>query len=156
MSSNTAVGSNLMNQLFTSNLLVGKKTVSYDQTIASNDATSYVIGYNPNDFIYTKVDSSVMPTDCNTNTVWDLKNPVQDATCDKTSVTNKDKGMFCYQRELCKNQYFAQEVMSLTDGHNDASARYLDIATQTNFQAISVANLTVGVALMLYTMFSYW
>lgn len=156
MSSNGAVGSNLMDTLFNSDLLIGKKTVSYDRTIASNDAADYVVGYNPGDFFYTTVDPSIMPTDCATNPAWGLKDITQDTTCDKNPISGKDKGQFCYQRELCKNQQLSQTVMSVTNGHNEANVRYLDIATQTNFQTISVANLTVGVVLMLYTMFSYW
>lgn len=155
MSTNT-LGSNLMNNLFDSDLIIGKKTVSYDQTITTNDASDYIVGYNPNDFFYKTVNPTIMPNDCTTNLDWKITDSTQDTICSKTSVTNDDSGKFCYQRELCKNKYFSEKMMEITDKHSNSNIRYLDISTQTNFQAISVANLSIGIALMLYTMFSYW
>ena len=154
--SNNTVGSNLMDNLFNSDLIIGKKTVSYDKTITSNDVSDYVVGYNPSDFFYTTVDPNIMPKDCTTNPVWNLRDSSQDTTCSETPVTNNDSGKFCYQRELCKNQYFSEKMMQITDKHSSSNIRYLDVSTQTNYQTISVANLSVGIALMLYTMFVYW
>lgn len=151
-----SVGSQFMDKLFNSDLVIGKKTVSYDQTITANDSADYVVGYNPTDFFYVNVDSSIMPNNCDKNAKWKLDDVAQDSKCDTTPDINNDNGLFCYQRELCKNQQYSQKMMSVTDKHSGSNIRYLDIATQTNFQAISVANLTIGVSLMIYTMFSYW
>ena len=145
-----------MNSLFNSNLTIGKNTKSYDSTIQSNGSADYIVGYNPSDFFYVTVDPAIMPTDCFSNVVWNLQDSIQDKTCLDNPESDNDKGVYCYQRELCKNQYYSEKVMSTIDKHSSSIERYLDVATQTNTQVINMVNLSVGVAAMLYVMFNYW
>ena len=126
--------------------MLGQSTQNLEKNV-STGATNLMLAYSPQDLFYRSTNIQENPESCSN---YDLNSIEQDNAC--TNSTNidplsggRDGGYSCFNRELCKNMYYAQILNNLNNNHDKSNKGFTDTNTQYNLETINMTNLIVGI-----------
>ena len=161
---------------------LGKATQTYDSTIVPTGLQNHILGYNPKDSnFFSTIPSNYNMNDCDSTKFFldsttsyyktvdnlcylsmsDISNNVYttvnlpDSGKTLSTLDNGNKGQFCSQREVCKNKINSDTISQQVTHHDYSIQNRLDTTTHKNIQIINIINISIGIALALFTVYKF-